>query len=52
VGINDVGLITSPEGRTYAIAVMMRRTRNSIPARMAFMQSVSRSLAQWSQREG
>ena len=35
LGINDVGLITAPDGRTYAVAVMMRRTRHSVPARLA-----------------
>lgn len=49
VGINDVGLLTAPDGRTYAVAVMMRHTRHSVPERLAFMQSVSRAVAeQWS----
>jgi len=48
VGINDVGLLTAPDGRTYAVAVMMRRTRHSVPARLAFMQAVSAAVAeQW-----
>lgn len=48
VGINDVGLITAPDGRVYAVAVMMRHTRQSVPARLAFMQSVTRAVAeQW-----
>jgi beta-lactamase class A len=45
VGINDVGLLTAPDGRTYAVAVMMRRTRHGVPARLAFMQSVTRAVA-------
>ncbi|HEX7887495.1 MAG TPA: serine hydrolase [Phenylobacterium sp.] len=45
VGINDVGLITAPDGHVYAVAVMMRRTRQSVPARLAFMQSVTRAVA-------
>jgi beta-lactamase class A len=49
LGINDVGLLTAPDGRTYAVAVMMRRTRHPVGARLAFMQSVSRAVAeQWS----
>lgn len=49
VGINDVGLLTAPDGRTYAVAVMMRRTWKSVPERLAFMQSVSRAVAEeWS----
>jgi beta-lactamase class A len=48
LGINDVGLLTAPDGRTYAVAVMMRRTRHGVPARLAFMQSVSRAVVdQW-----
>jgi beta-lactamase class A len=48
VGINDVGLLTAPDGHVYAVAVMMRRTRQPIPARLAFMQAVTRVVAaQW-----
>jgi beta-lactamase class A len=48
VGINDVGLLTAPDGRTYAVAVMLRHTRQPVPARLAFMQSVTQAVAeQW-----
>ncbi len=48
VGINDVGLLTAPDGHIYAVAVMMRRTRKPVPERLAFMQSVTRAVAdQW-----
>ncbi|RAK67555.1 serine hydrolase [Phenylobacterium kunshanense] len=46
VGINDVGLLTAPDGRTYAVAVMLRHTRQPVPARLAFMQSVTRTVAE------
>jgi beta-lactamase class A len=46
VGINDVGLLTAPDGRVYAVAVMMRRTRAPVPSRLAMMQSVSRAVAE------
>ncbi len=46
VGINDVGLLTAPDGRTYAVAVMMRRTWKPVPERLAFMQSISRAVAE------
>ncbi len=46
IGINDVGLLTAPDGRTYAVAVMMRHTRKSVPERLAFMQSVTRAVAE------
>lgn len=52
VGINDVGLLTAPDGRVYAVAVMMRQTRKPVPARLEFMQSITRAVAdQWS-RDG
>jgi len=41
VGINDVGLMTAPDGRAYAIAVMIRRTAKPVPDRLAFMQGVA-----------
>jgi beta-lactamase class A len=46
-GYNDIGLFTSPDGRTYAIAVMIARTRVSIPERMAMMQEVVRAVVNY-----
>jgi beta-lactamase class A len=46
IGINNVGLLTAPDGRTYAVAVMMRRTFKPVPQRLAFMQAVSRAVAE------
>jgi beta-lactamase class A len=49
VGINDVGLLTAPDGRTYAVAVMIRQTTRPPSARHAIMQNVVRAIvAQWS----
>jgi beta-lactamase class A len=51
-GINDVGLVTAPDGRVYAVAVMMRKTSKSIPARQAFFHKVARALAaHWQARQ-
>lgn len=47
VGINDVGLITAPDGHTYAVAVMMRETKKPLSARQAFMQKVARTVVEW-----
>lgn len=49
-GYNDVGLLTAPDGRTYAVAVMIASTRRPIPERMALMQAVSRAViaSHWS----
>ncbi|MFC3067914.1 class A beta-lactamase [Phenylobacterium soli] len=47
VGINDVGLITAPDGRTYAVAVMLRQTRHPVGARQALMQAVARAVVDY-----
>jgi beta-lactamase class A len=53
IGINDVGLLTAPDGHTYAVAVMMRQTRKAVPARLEFMQAVTRAVAeQWNESRG
>lgn len=44
-GYNDVGLVTSPEGRSYAVVVMIARTRAPTPERMEMMQEVVRAVA-------
>lgn len=44
-GYNDVGLVTAPDGRVYAVAVMIGATRQPLPARQAFMASVARAVA-------
>jgi beta-lactamase class A len=48
VGINDVGLLTAPDGRTFAVAVMVRQTRQGPSARHKLMQGVARAVeAYW-----
>jgi beta-lactamase class A len=48
VGINDVGLLTAPDGRTFAVAVMVRQTRQGPAARHRLMQGVARAVeAYW-----
>jgi beta-lactamase class A len=44
-GYNDIGIMTSPDGKRYAVAVMMGDTTASIPDRMEMMQGVSRAVA-------
>lgn len=43
-GYNDIGIVTAPDGKSYAVAVMIRRTAAPITARMEVMQSVVRSV--------
>jgi len=44
VGINDVGLLTAPDGRIYAVAVMIRQTRAPASQRHRLMQGVTRAV--------
>lgn len=43
-GYNDIGILTSPGGRSYAVAVMIRRTAAPIWSRMVVMQNVVRAV--------
>jgi beta-lactamase class A len=49
-GYNDVGIMTAPDGTSYAIAVMIAQTRVGIPTRQQMMQSVSATIAANHQR--
>lgn len=44
VGINDVGLLTAPDGHAYAVAVMVRQTRQPAAARHRLMIDVARAV--------
>ncbi len=43
-GYNDIGVLTAPDGRHFAVAVMIGRTATPIPARMQLMQNVTRAV--------
>jgi beta-lactamase class A len=43
-GYNDVGLLTAPDGRTYAVAVMIASTRAPVPVRQRLMADVARAV--------
>lgn len=43
-GFNDVGLMIAPDGRTYAVAVMIASTTQPVPARQALMANVARAV--------
>ncbi|MCW2339057.1 beta-lactamase class A [Sphingobium sp. B2D3A] len=43
-GYNDVGIMTAPDGSSYAIAVMIGETTVGIPQRWELMQAVSRAV--------
>jgi len=42
-GYNDIGILHAPDGRHYALAVMIGRTATPLPTRMALMQNVVRA---------
>jgi beta-lactamase class A len=48
-GYNDIGVITGPDGRSYAVAVMIRRTSAPLGERMAAMQNTVRSVITYHQ---
>lgn len=51
VGINDVAIVTAPDGHRYAIAVFIAQTAAPIPQRQAFMQGVARTVVDyWNRR--
>jgi beta-lactamase class A len=43
-GYNDIGIVTAPDGRSYAVAVMIRRTGAPLGERMSAMQNTVRSV--------
>ncbi|MEH3157683.1 MAG: class A beta-lactamase-related serine hydrolase [Sphingomonas taxi] len=46
-GFNDVGLLTAPDGRRYAIAVMIGDSRRPIRERQQLIQSVAAAVANY-----
>ncbi|AWW74969.1 serine hydrolase [Erythrobacter sp. KY5] len=46
-GYNDVGILTSPDGREYAVAVLIGRTSEPTPVRMDMMQQVTIAIAEF-----
>jgi len=43
-GYNDIGVLTAPDGRSYAIAVMIKKTSTPLEVRMRLMNNVVRSV--------
>jgi beta-lactamase class A len=51
-GYNDIGILTAPDGRHYAVAVMIGRTATPLGARMALMQNVTRAVIAYHEATG
>lgn len=43
-GYNDIGILTAPDGRSYAVAVMIKLTSVPLPVRMTLMNDVVRAV--------
>lgn len=43
-GYNDIGILTAPDGKSYAVAVMIRLTSVPLPIRMTLMNDVVRAV--------
>jgi beta-lactamase class A len=43
-GYNDIGILTAPDGRSYSVAVMIKKTSTPLPVRMALMNNVVRAV--------
>ncbi len=44
-GYNDVGIMTAPDGASYAVVVMISRTSLGVPSRQRLMQAVAAAIA-------
>lgn len=49
-GYNDVGILTAPDGTSYALAVLIRSTREGIRERQGLMQAVAEAIVANHQR--
>jgi beta-lactamase class A len=45
-GYNDIGILTAPDGRSYAVAVMIKKTSTPLPVRMTLMNNVVKAVIQ------
>ncbi|MBA3577319.1 MAG: class A beta-lactamase [Sphingomonas sp.] len=45
-GYNDIGILTAPDGSSYAVAVMIKATSAPLPTRMTLMNNVVRAVIQ------
>ena len=43
-GYNDIGILTGPDGRSYSVAVMIKKTSVPLPVRMTLMNNVVRAV--------
>ena len=52
-GYNDIGILTAPDGRSYSVAVMIKKTSTPLPVRMKLMNNVVKAvIAQHEMQKG
>jgi beta-lactamase class A len=51
-GYNDIGILSAPDGRHYAVAVMIRRTGAPLGERMELMQNTVRAIINYGSTGG
>lgn len=45
-GYNDIGILTAPDGRSYSVAVMIKKTSTPLATRMTLMNNVVKAVIQ------
>ena len=45
-GYNDIGILTAPDGKSYSVAVMIKKTSTPLPVRMTLMNNVVKAIIQ------
>jgi beta-lactamase class A len=51
-GYNDIGILTAPDGKSYAVAVMIKKTSTPLPVRMTLMSNVTRAVIELHDDQG
>jgi beta-lactamase class A len=51
-GYNDIGILTAPDGKSYTVAVMIKRTSTPLPVRMTLMNNVVQAVIEQHGRGG
>ena len=51
-GYNDIGILTAPDGKSYSVAVMIKKTSTPLPVRMKLMNNVVEAVIEQHDRLG
>ena len=51
-GYNDIGILTAPDGKSYAVAVLIKKTSTPLPVRMTLMNNVVQAVIEQHGRGG